>query len=63
MFSGEKLELIKKKGIYRYEYFNSFKKFKESKLPDIDCLFSSLKNRRIVVENIKGPVASGMCLK
>ena len=36
-FSGEQLELVKKKGIYPYEYFDSFKKFKESKLPDIDC--------------------------
>ena len=36
-FSGEQLELVKQKGIYPHEYFNSFKKFKESKLPDIDC--------------------------
>ena len=43
-FSGEKLELVKKKGIYPYEYFNNFKKFKGSKLPDIDCFFSSLKD-------------------
>ena len=42
-FSGEKLKLVKKKGIYPYEYFNSFKKFKEGKLPDIDEFFSSLK--------------------
>ena len=28
--SIEKLELDKKKGVYRYEYFNSFKKFKET---------------------------------
>ena len=43
-YSGEKLKLVKKKGVYPYEYFNSFKKFKESKLPDIDKFFSSLKN-------------------
>ena len=43
-FSGEKLELVKKKGIYPYEYFDSFKKFKESKLPDIDKFFSSVKD-------------------
>ena len=34
--SDKKLRLVKKKGIYPYEYFNSFKKFKENKLPDID---------------------------
>ena len=40
-FSGEKLELVKKKGICPYEYFDSFEKFKESTLPDIDKFFSS----------------------
>ena len=39
VFSNEKLELVKKKGIYPYECTDSFKKFKESKLPDIDCFF------------------------
>ena len=43
-FSGEEFELVKKKGVYPYNYFNSFKKFKESKLPGIDCFFSSLKD-------------------
>ena len=42
-FSDEKLDLVKKKGIYRYEYFNSFGKFKETNLSDIDKFFSSLK--------------------
>ena len=35
-FSGEKLELVQKKGLYPYEYFDSFKRFKEDRLPDID---------------------------
>ena len=43
-FRGEKLELVKKKGIYPYEYFNSSKKFKETKLPDRSKFFSSLKD-------------------
>ena len=47
VLSGEKLELVKKKGIYPYECFNSFKKFKEAKLPDIDKFFSSLKDFEI----------------
>ena len=46
-FSGKKLELFKKKGVYPYEYFNSFKKFKESELPDTDKIFSSLKDSGI----------------
>ena len=44
LFKGEKLNMVKKKGIYPYEYMDSFKKFKEDKLPDIDCFFSSLKD-------------------
>ena len=36
VFSGERLKLVEKKEIYPYENFNSFKKYKESKLPDID---------------------------
>ena len=44
VFNGKKLKLVKKKGIYPYEYFNSFKKFKESELPDIGKFFSSLKH-------------------
>ena len=44
VFSGEQLKLVKEKGIYPYECMDSFKKFKESKLPDIDCFFSTLKD-------------------
>ena len=36
-FSAEKSELVKKKGVYPYEYFDSFKRFGESKSPDINC--------------------------
>ena len=43
-FTGEKLKLVKKKGIYPYEYMNFFKKFRENKLPDIHKFFSSLKD-------------------
>ena len=46
-FSGEKLELVKQKGIYPYEYFDSFKKFKETNLPVKDKFFNLLKHRRI----------------
>ena len=43
-FSGKKLKFVKDKGVYPYEYFNSFKIFKESELPDTDKFFSSLKH-------------------
>ena len=42
--SGEKLKLVKVKGIYPYKYIHSFKRFSESKLPDIDKFFSLLKD-------------------
>ena len=44
VFKDKQLELVKKKGIYPYEYMNSFKKFKENCLPEKDCLFNSLKD-------------------
>ena len=33
-FSGELLKLVKEKGVYPYEYMDSFKRFDENKLPD-----------------------------
>ena len=44
---GEQLKLVKEKGIYPCEYMNSFKRFKENKLPDKSKFFTSLKNRGI----------------
>ena len=42
--SNEQLKLVKEKGIFPYEYMDSFKKFKENKLLDKSKFFSSLKN-------------------
>ena len=50
VFKGEQLELVKKKGVCPYEYMNSFKRFKEDELPDIDCFFNSLKDCNITDE-------------
>ena len=45
VFSTGQLNLVKQKGIYPYEYMDSFKRFKEDCLPDIDCFFfNSLKD-------------------
>ena len=46
-FNGEFLELVKQKGVYPYEYMDSFKRFSENKLPDRSKLFSSLKDECI----------------
>ena len=46
-YSGELLELLKEKGVYPYEYMDSFKRFNEDKLPDKCEFFSSLKDKCI----------------
>ena len=46
-YSGELLELVKEKGVYPYEYMDSFKRFNEHKLPDECDFFSSLKDSGI----------------
>ena len=43
-FSGDLLALVKQKGVYPYEYMDSFKKFLEDKLPGRCKLFNSLKD-------------------
>ena len=42
---SKNLELLKQKGVYPYEYINSFKRFNEKKLPDKECFYSSVKNK------------------
>ena len=50
VFKENKLELVKKKGIYPYECMDSFKKFQKNCLPDKDCFFNSLKDCGIADE-------------
>ena len=45
------LELPKQKGVYPYEYMDSFKKFSEDKLPDRCEFYSSLKDESINEED------------
>ena len=53
-FSGEKLKLVKEKGICPYGYMNSFKNLKENKLPSIDKSFISLKDCGINDQEYQG---------
>ena len=53
-FSGQNLELVKKKGVYLYENMNSFKKFGECELPNKDAFFSSLKVKVLAMKIIRG---------
>ena len=42
-FGSKNLELLKQKGVYPYEYIDSFKRFNEEKLPDKECFYRSVK--------------------
>ena len=43
-FNGERLKLVKQKGVYPYEYMDSFEKFSKNEVPDRSKFYSSLKN-------------------
>ena len=52
-FSSDLLELVKQKGVYQYEYMDSFKNFSEDNLLNRCKFYSSFKN-----ECISEPVTS-----
>jgi hypothetical protein len=55
LFRKEKSKIIRK-GIYPYEYMDSFEKFSETKLPSIDKFYSSLTKEGISQEEFKHAV-------
>ena len=46
-FGFENLELLKQKGVYPYEYMNSFERFNEKKLPAKKYFYNSIKDGKI----------------
>ena len=62
-FSGELLGLVKQKGVYSYEYMDSFEKFSKDKLPDRYKFFSSVKYEYISEKNIDMLLMFGIRLK
>ena len=62
-FSNEQLKLVNEKGIYPYEYMNSFKKFNQDKLPDKSKFFSSLKDCGINEKEYERALMLGRYLK
>lgn len=50
-YSGEFLDLLTRKGVYPYDYMNTFKRFLKTKLPDIKDFFSKLSNSDISKED------------
>ena len=49
-FEGEQLSLMIKKGVYPYDYMNSFKKFEDNRLPKKEDFFSIMNNKHITDE-------------
>ena len=41
---SKKLQLLKQKDAYPYEYMDSSKRFGEEKLPERECFYSSVKD-------------------
>ena len=52
-FKNKKFELMKQKGIYPYDYMDSFDKFNDLKLPTKDDFYSILNNQHISNEDYK----------
>ena len=52
-FKNEKFVLMKRKGIYPYDYMDSFDKFNNTKLPSKDEFYSTLNNEHINNEDYK----------
>ena len=50
VFKGEKLQLMKQKGVYPYDFMNSFEKFNETQLPSQNDFFSQMNNEHITDE-------------
>ena len=50
VFQGEQLSLMTKKGVYPYDYMNSFEKFEEKRLPKKEDFFSIMNNEHITDE-------------
>ena len=50
VFQGEQLSLMIKKGVYPYDYMNSFEKFEDSRLPKKEDFFSIMNNEHITDE-------------
>ena len=50
-YKGEKLSLVKRKGVYPYEYMNSLERFKENKFPPKEAFYSRLTGEGISDED------------
>ena len=63
-FGFKKIELLKQKAAYPYEFTDSFKRSSEKKLPDKKCVYSSVKDGATGVngERLDGHISDKDCL-
>ena len=50
-YTGDKLSLVKRKGVYPYDYMDTLERLKETKLPPKEAFYSKLKNEDISDED------------
>ena len=52
-FWGKQLELVKRKGVYPYDYMDCFERLNETCLPPIECWYSRLSDEDISTDDYK----------
>ena len=52
-FKDSQLELVRRKGVYPYDYMNCIERLGETSLPPIECFYSKLKDTNISKEDYK----------
>ena len=52
-YQGDKLDLLMRKGVYPYDYMDSFDKFDEEELPPKDEFYSKLNDKQITDKDYK----------
>ena len=50
VFKGEKLQLMKQKGVYPYDYLSNFDKFNDTQLPTKHEFYSQMNNTHILMK-------------
>ena len=52
VFKGKRLDLMSQKGIYPYDFMDSFEKFNQTELPTKDQFYSILNDQHIQMMNM-----------
>ena len=61
-YKGEKLSLVRRKGVYPYEYMDSLERFKKNKLPPKEAFTQDLREKVLVMKIMNMQKRYGRCL-